>query len=127
MSVDLNLIKEFRIFSSILDNPEAIRMIADIIEVRHFPAGEPLITEGETGDEMFLLISGAVRVVKLTRNAEEYTVAEHKAENRPIFGELALMDADRRSASIRALEDSLTYVVHRDAFHQFGDHIRRAR
>jgi len=49
---------------------------------------------------MFILYKGVVEVRKNTLAKETYIVAKLTAEQNAFFGELALIDNDRRSASI---------------------------
>ena len=42
-------------------------------------------------------------------------------EQKAFFGELALMDADRRSATIKTIEDCNVLVMSRDNFEELGN------
>src|SRR6266542_2150252 len=61
-------------------------------EVRSFQAGQLIFSEGEPGDFMYAVTEGEVRIVRGDRLLE--TVVEGG-----IFGELALLDDQPRSAS----------------------------
>jgi CRP-like cAMP-binding protein len=78
-------------------------------------AGERVVTEGEPGDEMFILVSGRVRIFKamliegMQMPLQEMTntrkvLANLTSEGYPIFGEMALLDRDHRSATVEAVE-----------------------
>jgi len=61
-------------------------------EVRSFDAGQPIFSEGQAGDVMYAVTEGEVHIVRGDRMLE--TVGEGG-----IFGELALLDDQPRSAS----------------------------
>ncbi|MCP4295252.1 MAG: cyclic nucleotide-binding domain-containing protein, partial [Proteobacteria bacterium] len=55
-----------------------------------------------------------------TKQNEEYTIVDLQADWNVFFGEIALMDNDERSASIRVLEDCGVLVMDRDKFNDLG-------
>lgn len=61
--------------------------------------GETIITEGETGDCMYVIQSGKVLVVQL-RKDKEIKLAE--LSERDFFGEMALFENSVRSSTVRA-------------------------
>ncbi len=90
--------------------------------------GRALITEGEPGDDMFILIEGRVRVSKsmilaglnapiLEAEDPRKVLATMDAGDFPFFGEMALIDKDIRSATVTALEDCRFLRITRDAFY----------
>ena len=95
--------------------------VAALMTQRSVPSGYTLVTEGEAGDEMFILLEGRVRISKMTLDQDRYTVAVLDSETTPFFGELALLDQDRRSATIETVEDSELLVLSREDFDRFGD------
>jgi len=58
--------------------------------------------EGDQGPSMYILESGSVAVLKSWRGEERLL---RKLKTGDCFGEMALMDMQSRSASVRALED----------------------
>jgi CRP/FNR family cyclic AMP-dependent transcriptional regulator len=93
---------------------------------RRANAGETLVAEGEVGDEMLILLQGQVRLTKRTLDDESYTVALHDEGETPIFGEQALLDSDRRAATIEATRACELLVLTRERFERFGDEHPRA-
>lgn len=77
--------------------------IAAIVEARDVAAGKDLFREGDPGDGMFLVISGAVNVTKRAPGGE-HTLARLGPGG--VLGEMSLVTADARSATGRALVDS---------------------
>ncbi|MEW6685833.1 MAG: Crp/Fnr family transcriptional regulator [Candidatus Edwardsbacteria bacterium] len=75
--------------------------------------GETLFHEGESGEQMFLIRSGKVRISKRSGQVEK-TLAVLKEGD--FFGEMALIDGSPRSATATALEETRLLIVDREAF-----------
>jgi serine/threonine protein phosphatase PrpC len=78
---------------------------------RHNLAGEPIISEGEPGDELFVLFRGKVSVTK-----SGLPIAQLKAGGH--FGEMGLVDEAPRSATVMALEETSAIAIDRDSLLQ---------
>jgi CRP/FNR family cyclic AMP-dependent transcriptional regulator len=68
------------------------------IETRKIRAGDVIFREGDKADELFVIKSGSVRIQVGNR-----TMADLAADN--IFGEMALIDNEPRSATAVAITD----------------------
>lgn len=68
------------------------------IEARSFKAGSVIFREGDAANELFVIKSGQVRIQIGNR-----TVTELGQES--IFGEMALIDSEPRSATATAITD----------------------
>ncbi len=90
------------------------------MDSRAYKEGDYIFKQGDLGKELFILTSGTVRVCKNTKQNEEYTIVDLQAEWNVFFGEIALMDNDERSASIKVLEDCQVLVMDRDKFNNLG-------
>jgi|YNPMSStandDraft_1061717.scaffolds.fasta_scaffold00010_69 signal-transduction protein with cAMP-binding, CBS, and nucleotidyltransferase domain len=75
-----------------------------------------IIEEGSSGNEMFIILEGKVRVYKKTFSNELYTVIDLSENDNPFFGEIALLDSDKRSASILTLTDTICLVIDKESF-----------
>tara|TARA_R100001129_G_scaffold158369_3_gene122076 strand:+ start:5188 stop:5709 length:522 start_codon:yes stop_codon:yes gene_type:complete len=81
---------------------------------RSFFAGDEIICEGDSGDEAYLILSGRVEIRKGMRTCSPKTIAVLGKGD--VVGELALIDAHTRSASVVALEDTTVSVLPRQEF-----------
>ncbi len=101
--------------------------VKPIFEMRSVEAGNDLITEGEEGDEMFILVSGRVRITKsmllkdmnlpiMEVENPRKVLATLDGSDYPIFGEIALIDRDTRSATIQVMDDADFLVTNRGRF-----------
>ena len=84
----------------------ALAQQTDDIDV---PAGKVLAREGDVGDEFFIIDSGSAEV---TRGGER--VADLGPGD--FFGEMALLDADRRTATVTATSPMSLVVMTRSSF-----------
>ena len=109
------------IFEFVRDDVESLTTFSEMIETRHYKKGHEIIKEGEEGDEFFILFKGNVEICKDTLAKETYTVVKLNSENNAFFGELALIDNDRRSATVIAGSDCELLVIKKEKFLQFGD------
>lgn len=81
---------------SVLQNfeTENLRKLLKLSKIRTYESGEYIIREGEQDRWLYFLLSGKVRVIK---DGEEIAVLEKMGE---IFGEMRLIDRQKRSASV---------------------------
>jgi CRP-like cAMP-binding protein len=87
---------------------ERLGMLTDEVNL---PAGRVLMREGDRGEELFVLMSGAARVERGGRDQ-----ATMQADD--FFGEIALVDGGPRTATVTLTEDSTLLVVGRRQFQQ---------
>ncbi len=73
--------------------------------VRHFDAGETILAQGDRTGLLYILIEGAVEVVK-----DNVTVAK-AAEPGAVFGDLAALLGVPHTAAVRAVRASRFYIV----------------
>lgn len=90
-------------------NYQELVNIANLTEVRHFVADEAIFEEGTEGDELFVVLTGRVRVKKGGTAIVELGPGEH-------FGEMALIDRGARSASVSAIEETRLLAMKRRDF-----------
>lgn len=87
---------------------ESLRAIAARGGVRRYPAHTVLLTEGDEGDSLYVLLSGRVKVYAANEAGKEVILTTLGAGE--YFGELAL-DGGTRSASVMTLEPCSCAVV----------------
>lgn len=79
---------------------EPFMALVGALELRSFPAGQSLITEGEPGRSMFALVEGQVDVVRQLEGGERRALAS--LGEGEFFGEIALVSESPRMASVVA-------------------------
>lgn len=90
------ILKSVNIFSEVPE--EDLVEVASIVEEVEVKAGEDIIVKGDIGTSMYIIVSGRARVHD---DGKELAVLNE----RTVFGELAALDPEPRSATITAIED----------------------
>lgn len=96
-----------------------LKILAGMLKEKRTGSGANLITEGETGDEVYVLIEGTVDIIKSTIFGDSFVVATLDAKDHCVFGEMAMIDSDRRSATVKAKTDCMTLSMRREDFDRF--------
>ncbi len=102
MSDVIELLRRVPLFSE-LDDPELER-IAQVAIPRSFPNDTRVFHEGDPGDACFIVRTGSCRVTREHPDGRAITLANLGPG--AIFGELAMLDGEARSASVEATEDT---------------------
>jgi|GEM_PF-691909 len=76
-----------------------LKVLSEVTEEETFAPGETIFEEGSIGDRMYIIISGRVEILKTVESGGSAT-SESLAvlEKREIFGEMAILDDEPRSA-----------------------------
>jgi CRP-like cAMP-binding protein len=90
--------------------------VAETLRVRRFRRGEIIFHQGDPGDSLHIIESGAVKIALPSPEGAEAIIATLRRGD--FFGELALLDGAPRSATAAALEPTETLVLSRDTFHR---------
>ncbi len=127
MSAALNLagenrthwLHDVRLFSDVKHVPDAIAHIASLMTAKSYAPGIAIINESQEGHEAYFLRSGHVNVYKSVGGTERFPVATLSAKDHPFFGEAALLQADKRSATIICESACECLVLDKARFDQF--------
>ena len=80
--------------------------------LRNLAAGDVLFREGEVGDYAYQVVKGKIEVCKF--NGDEYVTLSILEKN-ALFGEMALIDKQPRSAMARAVDEAVVKEIDKDA------------
>jgi CRP/FNR family cyclic AMP-dependent transcriptional regulator len=92
----------------------ALETIARQLRRRRFRRHETIFHQGDPGDALHIVSSGAVKIVLPSLEGEEAIIATLRSGD--FFGELAMLDGAPRSATAVALEASETWTLTREQF-----------
>jgi CRP/FNR family cyclic AMP-dependent transcriptional regulator len=95
---------------------ETLRNIAATGVVRTFPRSTVLLSEGDVGDALYVILSGRVKVYSSNEAGREFVIDFHGAGE--YVGEMTL-DGEPRSASVMTVEPTTCAVVNRAQFRDF--------
>lgn len=94
------------------DTPEHVLVdIAAILREQRVAANQDIFLQGDLGDSMYVIYHGDVRI-----HAAGTTFAT--LHNREVFGELALLDPEPRSATATTTTDSFLLRLDQEAFYE---------
>jgi CRP/FNR family transcriptional regulator len=83
--------------------PAELRAVADVAVPRSFPAGEAVFREGDASNTCYIVREGHARAIREHADGRQITLASFGPGE--IFGELAMFDDERRSATVEAIDD----------------------
>jgi CRP/FNR family cyclic AMP-dependent transcriptional regulator len=108
----LDAIRSVPLFASLHD--EAVRELRDLLRTRRVEAGTLLFRAGDEGDAMYLIESGRVQVSMTGEDRKAIVLAELAQGD--FFGEMAILDGQRRSADARVSENARLAMLSREDF-----------
>ncbi len=79
-----------------------------------YKKGDVILMEEESGSALFVIVNGEVKVVRIGEDGREVILSILGASD--IFGEMALLDGETRSASVVALDNAELFMIHRKDF-----------
>ena len=88
---------------------EDLAAVAEVTVPRTFQSGEFVFREGDRSDTCYVVRSGHVRVVREHTDGRSITLATLGPGE--IFGELAMFDAEVRSATVESLEETEVIAI----------------
>jgi len=106
-----------------LDEEELGQFLKIARRVR-FPKGQSIITEGQTGETLYIMEEGMVEISKTlvmgkgqeNSRDRDKVLTKLSAEDHAIFGEVALFEQSKRTATVIALNDCLLLEVSKPDF-----------
>jgi CRP/FNR family cyclic AMP-dependent transcriptional regulator len=101
-----------------LDEAER-RAVADEMREVAFEPSQVIFARGDAGREIYLVVSGRVRLSVLTAEGRELSFAH--AEAGAIFGEIAMLDGGPRSADATAVNKVTALSLSKPAFKRLMD------
>ena len=111
----LEALRSVPLFASLDD--DAARDLRSLLSEKTVPQNTRLFRQGDTGDAMYLIESGRVRISIRDDDKQEVTLAELAQGD--FFGEMSIIDGRQRSADAKVIEESRLAVLSRDAFLTF--------
>jgi CRP/FNR family transcriptional regulator, cyclic AMP receptor protein len=94
---------------------EQMDKIMVYMEKLELQSGDTLFEEGDVGDYVCFIISGSLEVIKLT-TWQNFTTVIATLDEGYCLGEMALIDKEPRSATIRSIEKTELAILTQKAF-----------
>jgi CRP/FNR family transcriptional regulator, cyclic AMP receptor protein len=105
VSETLALLAKVPVFETLAD--EDLERIAEVAVPRSFEAGQVIFREGDASDTCYIVRDGRARAVRAHSDGRVITLANFGSGD--IFGELAIFESEKRSATVEAVEP--THVI----------------
>jgi anion transporter len=105
-------IRNIPLFSG-LSREDVAKIMGHLVEVE-FPGGDKIFTQGDKGDALYLIQSGAVHVQVDSGGGRSETIAVLGPQE--YFGEMALLSSAPRSATVIAVKDCLLWKLSRESW-----------
>src|SRR4051794_16820778 len=83
--------------------PADLQRVAEVAVPRSFPANRVIFREGDESDTCYVVASGHARAVREHPDGRQLSLAHFGPGD--IFGELAMFDDERRSATVETLDE----------------------
>jgi CRP-like cAMP-binding protein len=97
----VELLTQVPVFEAL--GPSDLERVADVAVPRSFPAGQVIFREGDASDTCYVVHRGHARAVREHNDGRTITLAHFGPGD--IFGELAMFDDERRSATVETLDE----------------------
>ena len=88
--------------------------LAGLSQRRRFDKGDIVFAEGDTGNALYGVISGVIRIT--TSNADGKQVFLNMMERGDVFGEVSVIDGEPRTATAEAADTASLFLIRRDDF-----------
>ncbi len=111
----LALLKRVSLFAHLKD--DVLTGLATHLRRRAFRKETMIFHQDQVGDALYIIESGRVRIFRSAEDGQEITVDNLGSGD--VFGEMALLDGQPRSASALTEEDCVTYTLSRPDFQDF--------
>jgi CRP/FNR family cyclic AMP-dependent transcriptional regulator len=96
----IELLHRVPVFSTL--TPDGLARVALVVVPRRFEPGEIVFKEGDEGSTCYVVRSGRARAVREHPDGRSITLAHFGPGD--IFGEMAMLDGERRSATVESIE-----------------------
>src|SRR3954469_25257217 len=111
------LLRNVAIFKD-LDDDE-LQQIAEVCKPENFNSGEYIFREGESGNRLYLVVEGEVRISRDVPGSGEEALAVLKAG--ALFGEMAVFDRSERSTHAISNGGTRVFTMSRPDFEMLLD------
>lgn len=97
---------------------ENLHFLASKLQKRRYRRGEVIFHEGDPGGQLYIIVSGRVRISVVAEDGRERDLA--LLDPGECFGEMSLLDGGERSATATAIVETEALVLSREAFYRFA-------
>ncbi|MCS7230294.1 MAG: cyclic nucleotide-binding domain-containing protein [Candidatus Kryptonium sp.] len=123
MTIEDKTLRKIPLFNGLKE--EHFELLKRIIHIKEFDEGDVVIREGETGEEIYILLDGEVEVSKslvlklpeLNFGHREKSLIKLTSDTYPFFGEMVLFnDKAERTATVIATKRCKFAIIYKNDF-----------
>ncbi|MBX2838772.1 MAG: Crp/Fnr family transcriptional regulator [Gammaproteobacteria bacterium] len=114
MSANLELLRHVDLFGHLTD--EQLSILDDQARTVQFRKNAIVMTEGDAGESMYVIVKGLVKVFVSDSDGKELVLYQEGPGS--VIGDIALLDDEPRSASVSTLEDTSALMISKPSFQQ---------
>jgi CRP-like cAMP-binding protein len=111
---NVEFLKSVPIFSEL--NNDTLTQLSKSGSIQSFSKDSIILSEKEGGTALFIIISGKVKISRISSEDDDKEVILSILNPSDFFGEMALLDGLSRSATATAIEDSKIFLIQRNDF-----------
>jgi uncharacterized membrane protein len=116
------LLAQIPLFQGLSDDDR--EALAARLDEKSFKAGDIVFSQGDQGSSMYIVQSGSAQIYLPSKEKDTPPVVLKDVRTGEYFGELAIFDDKPRSASVRALVDTVLLELTRE---ELGEHLGRSQ
>jgi uncharacterized membrane protein len=117
-----DLLAQIPLFQGLSDDDR--EALAQRLIEKNFKSGDIVFSQGDKGASMYIVQSGSVQIYLPSAQKDVPPVVLKDIRTGEYFGELAIFDDKPRSASVRAMTDTVLLELTRE---DLGDHLGRSK
>ena len=110
--MDIDFLRSVNIFSDLSESE--LNSIQELCKTRKYPKNSMIILEEEMGDVVFIVMSGTVKITRVNDEGKEVILA--MLGSGEVFGEMAILDGESRSANALSQENCEVIAINREDF-----------
>lgn len=111
----IGFLKEIPLFAELKE--EDLTELCKHIKLRRFMKNSPIVRQGDAGDNFYTIVSGKAKIVVSGNNGAEKILGTLSTGDS--FGETALIEKGKRTASIVTLSQTAVFEISREGFEKF--------
>ena len=104
----------FNFLGSTVVYEQELEDVSESCTPRNYPKNSMIILEEEFGDIVFIIVAGTVKITRVNDEGKEVILSLLGPGE--IFGEMAILDGDSRSANALAQENCEVIAINREDF-----------
>lgn len=96
-----------------------IKALQQIFTVKRISEGKTIFIENMPGESLYLIKQGTVRISRMLAEGDEQVLIVLGPDD--VFGEMAVLDGGKRSATARIAEDAVLFGLNRKSFDSLAE------